>query len=190
MIPNRKQWQQWSLPSKYTTIGLLISIISIVVGVALSISASNTNQNITKKDIKQAYQEIQKAKDTETEYNNRYLKERLANFEKVEILNKNNKYIARVYYYSYWEGLTFNFRASVEIRMVTNLNKSYKIDEGWGKATLIKSVEDYKHTIHLGESQFIEIRNISKGRTYDIRMVDFNYDSDEPPSLPFRFQVL
>jgi hypothetical protein len=64
------------------------------------------------------------------------------------------------------------------------------VDEGWKKATLIESVEVYKHTVHLGESLFIEIKNISKGGTYDIRMVDFNYDSDEPPSHPFRFQVL
>ncbi len=49
---------------------------------------------------------------------------------------------------------------------------------------------DYEQTIYLGEPEFLEIGNISRGVVYEIRMVDFNYDSDEPPTLPFRFQVM
>ena len=114
----------------------------------------------------------------------------LADLERVVILKKDNKFTVRIYYYSYWESLTSTFRASVEIRNITDLNKTYEDEEGWNKAPLIKPSDDYEHTIYLGESEFIEIQNISKGTIVDIRMVDFNYDSDEPPTLPFRFQVL
>ncbi|MCG7964822.1 MAG: hypothetical protein N0E54_19130 [Candidatus Thiodiazotropha taylori] len=33
MIPTRKQWQQWSLPSKYTALGLVLGIIGIAIAV-------------------------------------------------------------------------------------------------------------------------------------------------------------
>lgn len=33
MLPSIKQWKNWSLPSKYTAIGLVIGVISLALGV-------------------------------------------------------------------------------------------------------------------------------------------------------------
>ncbi len=192
MIPNKKQWQQWSLPSKYTTIGLILGVVSIFIGLASFFISSGENQDkINLKDeVKKAYREIRTDNKRKDKYIERYLKDRIAEIESIKTLEKNGNFVARIYYFSFWEKLTSTFRASVEIRQISDLNKKYSEEEGWGKAKLIQHDDDYEHTLYLGESEFVEIQNIEKDIVYEVRIVDFNYDSDEPPTFPFRFQVL
>jgi len=191
MIPNKKQWKQWSLPSRHTTIGLLVGIISVFVGFAsFFISSDRGSEAIDLKlEVKEAYNEIQTESKREDQYIKRYLKDRIADIDNVEILETNNNPVARIYYYSYWTKLTSLFRASVEIRVISDLNSKYMEDEGWKKAILIDGDGDYEHTTSLVESEFVDVSNVSKGEIYEVRMVDFNYDSDEPPTAPYRFQV-
>ncbi len=192
MIPSRKQWQKWSLPIKYSTVGLLVGIISIFIGFAsFFISGSRDVALIDfKAEVKEAYKDIQTENNKDNQYINRYLKDRIADIENVELMEININPIARMHYHSYWEKLTLHFRASIEIRQIFDLNKKYMEDEGWKKATLLNGGEDSVQTIFLGESEFVDVTKINRGGVYELRMVDFNYDSDEPPTLPFRFQVL
>ena len=191
MIPSKTQWNQWSLPSKHATISLVAGIISAFLSMAsFYISRDRESEKIDiKVEIKEAYNEIQTDSKKEDQYAGRYLKDRIAEIDKVQILETNKNPIVRIYYYSYWATLTSNFRASVEIREITNLNNKSFEDKGWKKATLIEGGGDYEHTTNLGESDFVDVLNVSKGKTYEVRMVDFSYDSDEPPTLPYRFKV-
>jgi hypothetical protein len=192
MIPNRRQWNQWSLPSKYTTVGLVLGVMSLLIGVTPWFSGSNKEKNklAVEEEIKNAFSEMQKTNEKKDQYVKRYLKERIAEIEKVDISIKQRTLIVRIYYYSFWCKYTSHFGASVEIRNIGDLNKEYKENEGWKKAALKNHVSNYDHAIYFEEDSFIEINNLSRGKIYEARMVDFNYDSDEPPTLPFRFRTM
>ncbi len=48
MIPNKAQWKNWSLPSKYTALGLLVGILSLGATVYFSSpSVSNADEYIS-----------------------------------------------------------------------------------------------------------------------------------------------
>ena len=191
MIPSWTQWKKWSLPSKHTAISLLVGILSLFVGIAAWVFSGDNGetQNNIKNDLKQLIADVNDANRKEDEYVKRYLKERIGEIEKVEILESNSISVARIYYFSYWYKLTSNFRAAVEIRRVENLNEKYSDDQGWGNAHLLNQSGSEPNTIHLGETEYIDIDRLEKGSVYDVRFVDYNYDSDEPPALPFRFQM-
>ena len=165
--------------------------MSLSVGLAsFFISSDRGSETIDlKAEVKEAYNEIQTESKREGQYIKRYIKDRIAEIDHVEILDINNNPVARIYYYSYWEKLTSYFRASVEIREISDLNNKYGEDEGWKKAVLINGNGDYVHTTNLGESEYVDVSNVSKDMFYEVRMVDYSYDSDEPPTQPYRFQV-
>lgn len=44
--PNKKQWNSWSLPSRYTTIGVLLGIVGIIVALVLHCRSTEQSKNI------------------------------------------------------------------------------------------------------------------------------------------------
>jgi len=141
-------------------------------------------------EVVSAFAEIRKNDEKKDKYVERYIKERIASIERVDVLDTDGGPVARITYHSYWETLTSHFRAAVQIRHITDLNREYEDEEGWAPAAVTGHIDDYAHAIYLGESTFVEIRDIQRGVVYEVRMVDFNYDSDEPPTRPYRFQAL
>lgn len=47
MIPNKKQWQQWSLPRKYTVVGTLIGIVAMILALLSFIADDNESMLIS-----------------------------------------------------------------------------------------------------------------------------------------------
>ena len=44
MIPSKKKWQNWSLPSKYTALGIVIGIVGIIIALIALVLDSNTKE--------------------------------------------------------------------------------------------------------------------------------------------------
>ncbi len=192
MIPKKKQWQQWSLPSKYTAIGLLVAVFGIVFSL-FQIMGNQSNDELiaeVKAEIKNTYKDIQATEDSEKEYVDRYLKRQIADILDAKIYLSENRPRVRLYYESYWEGLTSSFSASLEVRRIDDLNKGYVHDEGWKEASLLQEGNSNDNTFYLGESKFVTIVGLKNGEVYEVRIVDHSYNSDEPPSYPHRFRVV
>ena len=142
-----------------------------------------------KTEIKGAYKEIEKENDVKNSFVDRYLKERVAVILDVKSLPYENRIFLRLYYGSYWEGLTSTFSAAVEVRRIYDLNKKYTDEEGWEATTLLKNESFKDGLFYLGSSEYVTITNLLQAGIYEARIIDHSYDSDEPPSLPYRFKV-
>ena len=192
MIPSKTQWRLWSLPSKYTAIGLLAGLIGLLVVVIQFIfdDSEKVLFSMIKDEVINSYKDIKAKELDKSAYIERYLKHPIAEIKKIEISVKGDKPIVYLYYNSYWESIAL-LRASIEFRKIVDLNKTYSEDEDWRKVTLRSNKEYENHIIDVGDTnaKYAIITNLSFGYVYEVRIVDYSYDSDEPPSLPFRFEL-
>lgn len=46
MIPSKSQWKSWSLPSKYSAIGLIVGVLSLLVALVYPISPNHENRKV------------------------------------------------------------------------------------------------------------------------------------------------
>jgi hypothetical protein len=46
MIPSKSQWNSWSLPSKYTAIGLVVGLLSLLIGVFYPLGSTQDGPKI------------------------------------------------------------------------------------------------------------------------------------------------
>ena len=46
MIPSKSQWKSWSLPSKYTAIGLIVGLLSLLLDLPYPISSSQQGPKV------------------------------------------------------------------------------------------------------------------------------------------------
>lgn len=190
MLPKAKQWQNWSLPSKYSAIGVALAILGILFSIFQYLS-SGDEEEILKKINEEVDRAIETTKENDLQkqnYVNRFIKNPLAEIKMVKISEHNKKPIAYVYYDSEWIKLTSQYSAAIEVRTITDLNRNYPTDEGWLHATLQeKSKKD--NIINLCDKDYFILKNLNFDQVYEVRIVDHNYDSDDPPSNPFRFKV-
>ena len=191
MLPSKKQWKSWSLPSKYTTLSFLVGLVAFFLALIPFFKRDKNNEMLlfVRSEIRQTYEQMNQETSKKQEYVARYLKKPLAELYKHEAISIEAVSFVRIYYSSFWIKLTSSFHASVEVRLINELNKKYNDDEGWAKADLFENGEFIGHEVYLGESEYFTVSNLFYDAVYEVRMVDFNYDSDEPPTRQYRFQV-
>ena len=118
MFPKPKQWKKWTLPSKYSDIGVILAIIGILFSFFQYWSSNDEEAILTniKSEVEKAI-ETSKGRDIQKQnYINRYIKNPLAEIIEVKISRYENKPVAYVYYNSEWFKLTSNYMAAVEVR--------------------------------------------------------------------------
>lgn len=51
LIPTKKQWNSWSLPSKYGALGVLLAILGIIISIALAMPITSGEQKVDHKPV-------------------------------------------------------------------------------------------------------------------------------------------
>jgi len=180
------------LPSKYAAYGLLVAVVALLYSLFQENLDDGRKEFVSeiKSEIKRVYKDIKTENNLKKAYVDRYLKDRVAEIISVRVTVEENKANVHLYYQSYWEGLTSGFSASAEVRRIENMNKVFAENEGWEAAALLNRGRSNDDIFYLGEFEYVIITGLRYGDIYDVRIVDHSYDSDEPPSLPFRFKVI
>ncbi|GAB6060131.1 hypothetical protein [Desulfonatronum parangueonense] len=135
---------------------MLFAIVSWISG-----GNDTERQAGVREEILRAFNDVREAEEKKDQYDERYLKKHIATIERVEFLEIGGRVVVRIYYYSFWGKLTSHFNASVEIRPIVNLNKTYD-EKGWVPAALVEHVIGYEHVIYLGQSDFLRFGGLRR----------------------------
>ena len=202
MIPTREQWKKWSLPSKLTAVGTAIGIISLLWTAVATFFASQPGvdlspvgekldklEAVVRQEVVPNVRQPLAYQTADREYLKRYLKDRLAE-ELVVVPEPGRTDAVRLTWETPWEPLVSHYRAAVEIRELSGAHAILDEESGWSKAVLRPADDvDEDGTVNLVGGKFAVVEGIMAGRIYELRLVDYNYDSDDPPSLPVRFTI-
>ena len=201
LLPKREQWKRWSLPSRLTAMGTYIGFLSLVIAAVLALVNHFDTSSIDQK-LDSIYSLIEERplrsggnlliyQGTDADFVKRYLKRRLAeNLRITEVWDAEASSSVELAWDTHWEGVAAGYRAAVEIRTVSDAQAQLPEDEGWQPATLKTNAHvENNGVFSLVDGEPIILEGLSVDKVYDVRFIDANYDSDDPPSPPLRFSL-
>lgn len=149
------------------------------------IKDKNTQQNQT--NLTKKYNNL--ANSSPQEYVSRYLKEPVAENLKLDGINITSAGIeVKFSWESSWESQTSHYRVGIETRVVTITSSEFLSE--WKHAKIVKAPElESDQTFNLSAGSSAVISGLKRGKIYDIRLIDNNYDSDDPPSGILRVNI-